>query len=104
MGVWPSTVVPAASSGVCDYLKEWDVFAGGGDMKDVDGNRNKLCFGILDENNVSFYIRRVTECEYSRANKCWSMFFFPAMIALWQEEEVHAGGGRSELQRGELML
>jgi len=25
--------------------------------------------------------------EYSRANKCWSMFF-PAMIASWQEEDV----------------
>jgi len=35
-------------------------------MKDVDGNRNtqvKLCFGILGENNVCFYVRRVTECD-----------------------------------------
>jgi len=76
---------------------------GVGEMKDVDGNRNtqvKLCFGILGENDVCFYVRRSRwpSCgwaargkmlgESPRANKCWSMSFFPAMIASWQGEDV----------------
>jgi len=62
--------LPAASSGVFDYL-EWDLYAGSGETKDVGGNRHtqvKLCFGILGENNACFYVRRWER----RGKKCYS--------------------------------